>query len=285
MNLWIRVEADIADSNKVWEFAGMLHEHRGGSGGAPPECLRMKVAEAIGYLVQLWGKVADKRETGDISQVSDDLLESWAGWGGERGHFATCFREMFASDGQINDWHDHQGKLIERRKAERARWQRRHSSGGNAEAPPEPVRDSASTPVANGNGNGSKEDSLPPRLERRVKRLILTDDEQAVIQHYRTKHPKRLRGEIPEKTVRLLRNALESYGVSDLCRAIDGNAGSQFHREGNHLGLNLILRDSEKIDYFMGLGAGPDIVDMTDEWGAMRPHRKDPVSGSWVAVA
>jgi hypothetical protein len=26
-------------------------------------------------------------------------------------------------------------------------------------------------------------------------------------------------------------------------------------------------------------------VEMTDEWGAMRLHRRDPVSGAWVAVA
>jgi hypothetical protein len=31
--------------------------------------------------------------------------------------------------------------------------------------------------------------------------------------------------------------------------------------------------------------AEPETVEMTDEWGAMRLHRRDPVSGAWVAVA
>ena len=263
MNLWIRVEADIADSVKVRKFAQLL---RGDSGGVPVEC-------AVGLLVFLWGKVADKRETGDIGDVPDDLLEEWARWRGERGHFAKCFRETFASDGHINDWRDHQGKLIERRAADRARWQRRNSAGDSGGA-------SAVPPLANGNGNGKEE--RRHSAERRVRRLSLSEDEQSVIDHYRSVHPLRLRGDIPDKTIRLLRNALSGYSAPDLCRAIDGNAGSQFHRDGNHMGLNLILRDSEKIDYFMGLV--PDTIEMTDDFGRMVKHKRNE-SGEWVAVA
>jgi hypothetical protein len=136
--------------------------------------------------------------------------------------------------------------------------------------------------AANGNGNGIKKDSLPPSLERRVKRLVLTDDEQAVIDHYRTVHPKRLRGEISEKVVRLLRNALSSYPVDDLRHAIDGNAASPFHRENNHLGLNLILRDAEKIDYYIGLYEQRPVEtkEMTDEFGVMRTWKR-AASGEW----
>ncbi|HEX6602354.1 MAG TPA: hypothetical protein VF030_06885 [Solirubrobacterales bacterium] len=277
MSLWIRVEAAIADSAKVWEFAGMLlgTGSAGASAGVDAESPRKHVAESIGYLVQLWGKVADKRETGDVSDVPDGLLESWAGWAGPRGHFAHCFRSVFASDGQINDWQEHQGKLIERRKKERARWLRRHSAGGSAEATPESVRDSASTPVANGNGNGIKKE-IPATLERRVKRQVIGPDAQAVIDHYRRTHPKRLRGAIPEKVLRLLRSALKSYPAADLCRAIDGNAASQFHRDGGHLGLDLILRDASKIDYFLDLAQKADAqsVEMTDDMGEMRLHTK-----------
>jgi hypothetical protein len=283
VSLWIRVEAAIADSAKVWEFAGMLLGT--GSTEAPQESMRRHVAESIGYLVQLWGNVADKRESGDISGVPDGLLESWAGWPGLLGHFAHCFKAVFASDGQINDWEDHQGKLIERRKAERARWQRRHSTGASAEAPRRSVRDSASTPLANGNGNGIKKESLPPRVERRQNRLVLTDDEQAVINHYRAKYPKRMRGAIPPKVLKLLRLALESYPASDLCRAIDGNAASQFHRDNGHLGLDLVLRDASKIDYFLDLAQkqADETVEMTDDLGRMVLHRRDE-AGQWVPV-
>lgn len=266
MNLWIRVEADIADSVKVRKFAQLL----GGSGGVPVEC-------AVGLLVFLWGKVADKRETGDVGDVPDDLLEEWARWRGERGHFAKCFRETFASDGHINDWRDHQGKLIERRAADRARWQRRNSAGGSGGVSAEP-------PLANGNGNSNKEKEVIPR-ERRQRRLSLSEDEQSVIDHYRTRHPKRLRGDIPDKTVRLLRNALAGYSAPDLCRAIDGNFTSSFHRENNHLGLNLILRDSEKIDYFMGLAGKPETTEMTDDFGAMRTWSRTSPDEPWKVVA
>lgn len=54
--------------------------------------------------------------------------------------------------------------------------------------------------------------------------------------HYRTRHPKRLRGEVPRKTLLLIRKALSAYPLEDVCRAIDTNAASKFHRENNHMG-------------------------------------------------
>jgi hypothetical protein len=112
----------------------------------------------------------------------------------------------------------------------------------------------------------------------------LTEDEQAVVAYYRERHPKRLRGGVPAKTLRLLRAALEHYGPGDLRSAIDGNAGSQFHRENNHMGLDLILRDANKIDYFMGLRETADTVEMTDDFGVMRLHRRNG-HGKWEVVA
>ena len=116
--------------------------------------------------------------------------------------------------------------------------------------------------------------------------MVLSEDEQTVITCYRDVHPKRLRGEIPEKTLRLIRSALAGYPVSDLCKAIRGNAASQFHKDHNHLGLNLILRDADKIDYFIGLydQSNPNEMEMTDEFGRMVLHRKN-AAGKWEAVA
>jgi hypothetical protein len=116
----------------------------------------------------------------------------------------------------------------------------------------------------------------------------LSEEEQAVVDHYRKTHPKRLRGAVPAKTLRLLRGALEHYGVGDLRSAIDGNAASPFHRENNHMGLDLILRDANKIDYFMGLretaAKEADTVEMTDEFGRMRLHRRNG-NGDWEVCA
>ena len=109
--------------------------------------------------------------------------------------------------------------------------------------------------------------------ERRGKE-ILTADEASVIAYYRAAHPKRLRGDPPPKLLRLLRTALRAYPATDLCRAIDGNAASKFHRENGHLGLELILRDAEKIDYFLDLAGKAETrtLEMTDEFGEMRLH-------------
>jgi hypothetical protein len=81
----------------------------------------------------------------------------------------------------------------------------------------------------------------------------LPADEQSVVDHYRGVHPTRLRGPVSLKLLALLRKALEHYTPTELCQAIDGNAGSQFHRDGGYLGLELILRDSGKIDQFLAL--------------------------------
>lgn len=138
---------------------------------------------------------------------------------------------------------------------------------------------------ASASASAKEEPDIPSSLERRTRRQVLTPDEQAVIDHYRAVHPKRLRGAIPDKVLRLLRAALTSYPAADLTRAIDGNAASEFHREHGHLGLELILRNSEKIDYFLDLGAKARtaIREMTDEFGQMRPHRQDE-AGKWVPV-
>jgi hypothetical protein len=109
-----------------------------------------------------------------------------------------------------------------------------------------------------------------------------------VVDFYRETHPKRLRGEVPAKTLRLLRAALRHYGAGDLRSAITGNAGSSFHRENNHMGLDLILRDSNKIDYFIGIretaAKEADTVEMTDDFGVMRLHRRNG-DGEWEVVA
>jgi hypothetical protein len=163
-SLWIRVAADIADSIKVRRFA---------------QSCGVSAEAAVGLLVFVWGKVADKRETGEISDIPDNLLEEWARWRGDAGLFAKCFRETFASDGKIHDWHEYQGKLIEHRRKERERWHRRSSAGGSPRAMPEPAG-------ANGNGHGNTS-LLPPlqpvaseRRESVFSRLMVASHQAAV---------------------------------------------------------------------------------------------------------
>jgi hypothetical protein len=105
--------------------------------------------------------------------------------------------------------------------------------------------------------NGKHPTQQPAQIEttKTTKTLkhTLTEQEQSVVAHYRHRHPKRLRGELPKKTLDLLRSALQSYPVDDLMHAIDGNADSQFHRENNFMDLALVLRDTEHIDRYLAL--------------------------------
>jgi hypothetical protein len=246
------------------------------------EALGIESMQAFGHYFAVAGKLATLGTEGRLDTVLDRTLEQWAKWpktpagfSGVPSTFAAVFRRLCQDPetGELRGFRRRNEKLLQK--------QTHDAQKRKPPRNPQETREGLSgvpseNPRANGNGN-SKEESLPPRLERRVKRLVLTDDEQAVIAHYRTRHPKRLRGDIPEKVVRVLRTALSAYPVTDLCKAIDGNAASPFHRENNHLGLALILRDSEKVDYFMGLYEQRPVEtkEMTDEFGIMRTWQKN----------
>lgn len=107
MRLWIAVDVDLPSNPKVHQFAADLG---------------VSVEAAMGLLVALWGQVARHRPEGDIGDVPDGLLERWCGWSGAPGRFATVYRGGFQTpDGKINDWYDHQGWLLERRRKDRER--------------------------------------------------------------------------------------------------------------------------------------------------------------------
>lgn len=134
--LWIAVDAKIRDNAKVWEFASALllgpAESTGSSTDGPRtypyDVQRKALAEAVGYLIQLWGEVADNRPNGDLSRVPDPLMEQWAGWPGEPGRFAYYFKSIFVNDALINDWEEHNGRLLAMRERERQRGERRRSA-------------------------------------------------------------------------------------------------------------------------------------------------------------
>lgn len=186
--------------------------------------------------------------------------------------------QRYAIDGEryfeVRNWKEHQ-------KIDRPR---------ESTMPPPPSRRADDSDPSTTVRRSLDEDSLLERKERKGKESLreassMTPDEQAVVDHYRTVHPKRFRGGPPPKVVRLLRAALKSYPAADLCRAIDGNAASPFHREHGHLGLDLILRDASKIDHFLGLAQqqAEEIREMTDDYGRMVPHRKNE-TGEWEPV-
>ena len=114
--MWIRVETNVADNDKVHCFGNFLG---------------ISTEEALGFLVRTWGKVAEHRTDGNLEGVLDMTLECWAGWRGEVGLFAKAFRDHFVSDYEIIGWKDRQGKLIARQLIDRER----KSQGNSTENP------------------------------------------------------------------------------------------------------------------------------------------------------
>lgn len=155
MNLWIRIDANIGRNPTVWKMADV----RG-----------LSAVEIVGHLVMLFGNVAEHAPHGDVSSVSDRLIEEWAGWHGEPGAFASSFRELFVSDGVIDGWEKRQGKLIERAAKERERAARRRS----ADSTPKVREQSADASAArNGterstspNGEGEREAPRTIRIKK-----------------------------------------------------------------------------------------------------------------------
>jgi hypothetical protein len=75
---------------------------------------------------------------------------------------------------------------------------------------------------------------------------------QVVCDYYRDKYPKRVAQTKNAETRRKIKARLaQGYTAEQLCRAIDGNAKSQFHREGNYHDLELCVRDEKHVDRFL----------------------------------
>lgn len=106
MGLWIRVETNVAEHPKVIAFA---------------DTLGISLEEALGYIVRVWGQVAEHRPSGDLKGLSDAAVEIWARWRGEPGCFGEAFRSQFMTGSILHGWQERQGKLIERLSSDRRR--------------------------------------------------------------------------------------------------------------------------------------------------------------------
>jgi hypothetical protein len=112
-SLWIRVEAHEVDSLRVDALA---------------EALDIPDAYALGLYVALGGAVAEHSPTGTIQHVSDRKLEEWARWRGKRGAFAAAARKILQDDaGELAEWRESMGKLLEQREKDRVRKLHGHS--------------------------------------------------------------------------------------------------------------------------------------------------------------
>lgn len=122
---WIRVHANLAAKPVVWRAA---------------EALGVSQNEAVGLLVRLWGAVSLYGENGQLAGLPDAQIESWAGWRGKKGRFATFIRSHHLdADGRVNEWDEYAGALETRRRKDRdrKRTSRGQSAGHPQDCPPD----------------------------------------------------------------------------------------------------------------------------------------------------
>ena len=118
--LWIRVEANEKGSRRVWAMRRAL--------GIP-------VPHVVGYLTCLGGEIAQHAPDGNVADVEDELLETWAMWDGAPGAFAAAFRAACAPEGRFLGWTETMGELVRRREKDRLRKRTEPKPGGAAEVP------------------------------------------------------------------------------------------------------------------------------------------------------
>lgn len=244
MTLWIRIDANIGDNPNVWKLAAL----RGVSAVA-----------CVGHLVMLFGNVAEYRPHGDVADVPDNLLERWAGWEGTAGLFAVSFRELFVTDGVIEGWAERQGKLVERAEKEKDRWHRRKQRGDSTEESAARNGTVRNEVKASATTNGKH-----PRLPRVA--APAPPEVAAVLEYYRTRHPKRRPGPKEEK---LIAKALGwGFAGLELCEAIDGNAEDPWHAERGKHDLAYLFRDAGHIDNARALFQAGNRLAVDPETGA-----------------
>lgn len=155
-------------------------------------------------------------------------------------------------------------------------------TGGSTRAPR--VNDACSTPLfpapAEGEGEGEGEhikpnlkhtslslldDPLPLSLSACEAQQTHADTTHVVFEHWQTAMDSP-RSKLDGKRWKLIKTALAlGYTGDDLCKAIDGCRKSPFHMGQNdkgiaYNGLELILRNAEKIDAFMAMDDTPPVT-------------------------
>lgn len=108
--------------------------------------------------------------------------------------------------------------------------------------------------------NAQKEPAQKSTSKKKANVEQKLDDIERVFSHWK-KVMKSHKSVLDKNRQTLIVNALKNYSIEDICAAIDGCAKSPHHMGENeqrvvYNGLNLILRNAEKIDQFIKLNAG-----------------------------
>ena len=96
-----------------------------------------------------------------------------------------------------------------------------------------------------------------------------TDKVQSVLDFYRSIYPRRLRG-INGKSKewgKIKARLSDGYSVEELTQAIEGNSKSEFHVNGKHNSLELIVRNAKQVDLFLEINQNP-VLSKADKMNA-----------------
>lgn len=95
---WIRVAQQIGDDPRLDAMAVTCN---------------VWMATVVGCVVCVLTKLPQHAEDGNVSDVSDAMLERWAQWQGKKGQFAAAFRaEMCNDDGIVRAWERYNGSAM-----------------------------------------------------------------------------------------------------------------------------------------------------------------------------
>jgi hypothetical protein len=105
---WIESHQQLGRHPKLLKLAGTLRIHR---------------AQAIGHLHYLWWWALDYASYGDVSALTSAEIAAAAEWPGDVRQFHAALKEVgwIDQNGQLHDWMDYAGKLVEQRKVDRER--------------------------------------------------------------------------------------------------------------------------------------------------------------------
>lgn len=102
---WIRIAVTLPDDPRIHELA---------------DALKCDVDRALAKFLRVLFKLPEHARDGDISSISPNTVESWAGWRGKRGAFDSAFRLLFAPHGWVRPFQNEERYVaMERKRGQR----------------------------------------------------------------------------------------------------------------------------------------------------------------------
>lgn len=208
------------------------------------ETFRLRVPEAAGLLALAFAGMAQHAQDGELADVTDSQIESWAMWHGKRGAFAAFFRAQLCDEhGCVRAWEKYNGRNIRRARAaaDRSReWRDRRHAERNERAENANGADTRThtrTHSVRRTGqdrtgqdqeltNGGGADARKPSPRSRAKKPL-----PAWAESVSGRWIRRVGKTTPERVAAQLADAVDEHGSDAVLRAIDAYADTRLAAE------------------------------------------------------